>query len=461
MTQPYSAETVGQEEKYPKFRTIVFSLLVLVALFLLTFIIIKLNSKPEEKERTFNTLAVMGARAYQEDVTLTVNTQGEVRPLTEIDLVPEVGGKIVYVSPNFIEGGFFKKGETLIRIDDSNYKVAKIRAQATIAQAEQALTREKAEGEIAKSDFEELGRGEPSALAMRVPQRQEAEATLLAAQADMQAADLQLGRTNVRAPFDGRVLMKSSDVGQFVSPGSPLGRIFSTNIVEVRIPLTNADLAKVDLPIAFNAESRETAPKVKLSTNIGGDIQEWTGYIMRTASTYDVQSRALFAIVEVFDPYGKGASQNGVPLAPGLFVNAVIEGKKLKDVIVLSRDGLRPQNEVYVVDEQGNAEVRIATVADSDAERAIITSGVKPGELVVVSPLERSRIATPLKVLDINDPKTVIVDPPKPDWMKEGKAKKEKKKKDADSDDTQESDKTAGGKTDSSNSTSETSGDSE
>jgi RND family efflux transporter MFP subunit len=458
MTQPQTVGATEQNEKYPKFRAFVFSLLVLVGLAVATFIWIKATSKPEEKERTFNSLAVMGARAYEQDVTLRVQTQGEVQPLTEIDLVPEVGGKIVYVSPNFIEGGFFKKGETLIRIDDSNFKISKIRAQATIAQAEQILAREIAEGEIAKSDFEDLGRGEPSALALRIPQRQEAEASLLAAEADLESAELQLSRTNVRAPFDGRVRTKSSDIGQFVSPGSPLGRIFSTNIVQVRLPLTDADLSKVDLPIAYNAESRETAPKVILSTNIAGERQEWTGYIMRTDSTYDTQSRALFAIVEVFDPYGEGASQNGVPLAPGLFVDAMIEGKKLENVIVLSRDGLRPQNEVYVVDDKGNAEVRNATVADSDATRAVITSGVEPGELVVVSPLERSRIATPLKVLDINDPQTVIVDPPRPDWMK----KKDESDKDSEEDsDTQEREKTAGGKSDKTASTLESSGGSE
>jgi len=458
MTQPQTVGATEQDAKYPKFRAFVFSTLVLVGLAVATVIWIKATSKPEEKERTFNSLAVMGARAFEQDVTLRVQTQGEVQPLTEIDLVPEVGGKIVYVSPNFIEGGFFKKGETLIRIDDSNFQIAKIRAQATIAQAEQALAREIAEGEIAKSDFEELGRGEPSALAMRLPQRQEAEASLQAAEADLESAELQLRRTSVRAPFDGRVRTKSSDIGQFVSPGSPLGRIFSTNIVQVRLPLTDADLSKVDLPIAYNAESRETAPKVMLSTNIAGERQEWTGYIMRTDSTYDTQSRALFAIVEVFDPYGEGASQNGVPLAPGLFVDAMIEGKKLENVIVLSRDGLRPQNEVYVVDEKGNAEVRKATVADSDATRAVITSGVEPGDLVVVSPLERSRIATPLKVLDINNPQTVIVDPPRPDWMKQSGDSDENSDEETE---TQESDKTAGGNSDKTASTSESSGGSE
>lgn len=419
-----------KQEKYPIFRTIVFSILVLAALIIAALIWIGLAEKPEENRRSFNTLAVMGAPAYQDTVQLTIETQGEARPQIEIDFVPEVGGKIVYVSPNFIEGGAFNKGETLVRIDDSNSQVAKIRAQAAVAQAQQTLAQEIAEGEIARRDFEELGRGQPSDLALRIPQRLQAEASLQAANADLQNAELQLSRTKVVAPFSGRVRSKASDVGQFVSPGARLGRIFSTGVVEVRLPLTDGDLARVDLPIAYNATSREEAPQVKLSGVIGGELQEWQGQIMRTDSTYDIQTRALFAIVEVADPYGKGASQNGVPLAPGLFVDAQITGKTIESAIIISRDGLRPQDEVYVVDDKGQAEIRQTVVLDTNVNRAVLASGVEVGELVVVSPMERSRVAIPLKVLDVNDPKIVIVDPPEPEWMKRAKegAKKEEKK---------------------------------
>lgn len=420
---------VQKQDKYPIFRVIVFSILVLVGLFILTKVIVAMNQKPEERKRSFNTLAVMGARAYQDDVRLMINTQGEVRPQIEIDLVPEVGGKIVYVSPNFIEGGFFKKGETLIRIDDRDVQVSKIRAQSAIAQAQQVLSREIAEGEIARRDFEELGRGEPSDLALRVPQRQQAEAALQAAQADLRAVELQLSRTSVRAPFSGRVRTKTSDIGQFVSPGARLGRIFSTDIVEVRLPLTDGDLAKTDLPIAYKAKNREDAPKVELRASIGNVEQVWNGYIMRTDSTYDTQTRALFAIVEVFDPYGKGASQNNVPLAPGLFVDAKVEGKLVEGVVVVTRDGLRPQDEIYVVDDKGKAEIRKVNVIDTDPTRAVINSGLDAGELVIISPMERSRVSMTLKVLDSEDPTNVIVDPPEPEWMKKAKAKKPEEKK--------------------------------
>jgi len=404
-------------------------ILCIIGFIFLGSVIIKYNSKPEEKKRAFNTLAVLADYAVLDDIQLEVKTQGEARPQTEIDLVPEVGGKIVFVSPNFIEGGIIKKGEVLLRIEDYDYKVSVIRAQAQVAQAEQSLIREKAEGEIAKKDYLELGRGEPSPLALRLPQQAQALASLQAAEAELASANLQLKRTEVRSPFTGRVKTKNSDIGQFVSPGRTLGRIFSTSIVEVRLPLSDRDLSKMDLPVAYVAKNRASAIDVKLSAIIGGKRRYWSGKIMRTASTYDTQTRALFAIAEVVDPYGLGASENGYPLAPGLFVDAEIAGKVYQEVIVLPRDGLRPDNEVYIVNNKGKTDIRKVDVLDSDSERAVLLGGVDEGELVVLSPMERSRVSMTLRALDVNNPDNILVDPPKPDWMKKLEANKEDKSK--------------------------------
>lgn len=403
-------------------QSIVSALLIIFVFIMLTATIVNVMKKPKEKKRNFNTLAVIADYAKIDDVQLRVTTQGEARPQIEIDLVPEVGGKIVYVSPNFVEGGIFKKGETLLRIEDADFKVAVIRAEASVAQAQQVLVREQAEGEIARQDYAELGRGEPSPLALREPQQAQARASLQAAQAEVDAAKLNLDRTYVRAPFSGRVRTKASDIGQFVTPGSRLGRIFSTDVVEVRLPLSDDQLSKLDLPLAFMAKDRATAPTVDLHAIVAGQERHWEGRIVRTDSAYDTSTRALFAIAEVYDPYGAGASDDGVPLAPGLFVDADIKGKSFESVITIPRDGLRPQDEVYIVDDKGKAEIRQVTVLDATSDRAVLTGGVTAGELVVLSPMERSRVDTPLKVLDVNDPNKVLVDPPKPDWSKEGKS---------------------------------------
>ena len=413
-----------------KILVVAIPLLIIVGFVVATSVFISLTKKPKEKKRNFNTLAVIADYAKVEDVQLKVRTQGEVRPQVEIDLVPEVGGKIVFVSSNFIEGGIFKKGETLLRIEDADFKVAVIRAEANIAQAEQVLVREQAEGDIARQDYAELGRGEPSPLALREPQQAQARASLQAAQAELESAKLNLARTSVRAPFSGRVRTKASDIGQFVTPGSRLGRIFSTDVAEVRLPLSDPQLAKLDLPLAFVAKNRASAPKVDLHCLVAGHERHWEGRIMRTDSTYDTASRALFAIVEVWDPYGKGASADGVPLAPGLFVDADITGKSYDNVITIPRDGLRPQDEVYVVDDKGKAEIREVTVLDASPNRAILTAGVAAGELVVLSPMERSRVEMTLKVLDAKNPENLLVDPPKPDWMIEQEKEKAEAAKD-------------------------------
>lgn len=432
-----SAQDYGIPEKQGgwlrKLLVVLIPILIFLGFIVAAIVAVKLNSKPKERTRNFNTLAVIADYARRDDVQLEVRTQGEVRPQVEIDLVPEVGGKIVYVSPNFIEGGIFRKGETLLRIEDSDFNVAVIRAEASVAQAQQALVREEAEGAIARQDFEELGRpGQASSLALREPQIAQARAALQAANAELEAAKLNLSRTSVLAPFSGRVREKSSDIGQFVSPGSRLARVFSTNISEVRLSLSDDQLSKLEIPLAFVAENRAAAPEVILSARVAGALQTWNAHIMRTDSTYDTQTRSLFAIAEVLDPYGKGKSDGGIPLAPGLFVDADIDGKKFENVIVIPRDGLRPQDEVYVVDDKGKAEIRTVSVLDTTAERAVLTGGVEAGELIVLSPMERSRVEMTLKVLDANNPEIVIVDPPKPDWQKKAEAKQgdgEQKKK--------------------------------
>ena len=119
-----------------------------------------------------------------------------------------------------------------------------------------------------------------------------------------------------------------------------------------------------------------------------------------------------------------------MPLPPGLFVDAAVKGKTFEGVIVLPRDGLRPDNEIYVVDDKGKVEIRKAEVLDTNSREAYLYSGVDVGELVVLSPMEKSRVSMTLKVLDAKDPTKVLVDPPEPEWMKEmAKAKEENKEK--------------------------------
>jgi RND family efflux transporter MFP subunit len=411
-------------------------LVIFVPIFILLTAFIGLSlmkagqKKPEVSKRRDPTLAVMAVPAYEDTVVLDVTVQGQTRPRTEVDMSPQVGGKIVYVSPNFVAGGQFRRGEVLLRIEEADFKVAVLRAEAAVARAEQLVVREKAEGAIAAEDWKDLGRGgEPSALTLRKPQLAEAEAGLKSAQADLDNAKLQLSRTNVTAPFSGRIRTRFADIGQFVGPGTRLAQVFATDAVEIPLSLNDADLTRLDLPLNMGAHNKAPKLDVELSAVISGKRRRWYGQIVRTDGVFDPQTRTFSAIAEVRDPFGKGASEDGFPLPPGLFVDAEITGKTLENAIVIPRDSLRPEDKVYVVDDKGEAQSRDTEVLDTNAERAIIKGGVEAGELVIISPLEKSQISLKFKVLDANDPTTVLIEPPKPDWMKEKKKEEPETKK--------------------------------
>lgn len=363
------------------------------------FILVATQPQPEEADATPRPVAVFVEQAQRESVSLTVRSQGEARPRTQISLVPQVGGRIMYVNPDFIEGGFFEAGETLVRIEDADYRLAVTRAEAQVAQAEQALAREQAESDLARSEWEELGEGEASSLTLREPQLAEARAQLAAARASLQDARLDLQRTRVSAPFSGRVRTKSADLGQYVTPGTPLGEVFSTDTVLVRLPLTDYDLGLLGIPVAFNAETDGGGIPVTLSATLAGQRQEWQAEITRTDSAIDAQTRVLYAIAEVEDPYGAAAA-GGNPLAVGLFLSAEIEGREVENAYVLPRSALRGENTVYVAEEGGTLSVRTVAVVNSDPERLIVSSGVTAGEMVVISPVRGANTGMRIQSLD-------------------------------------------------------------
>ena len=357
---------------------------------LIVFALFMMNATAPQAERTSaepRPVAVFAAPVEQSDVVLTVQTQGEVSPMIEIDLVPQVAGRIEYVNPNFIEGGFFEAGETLIRIEDADYRLAVTRAEAQVAQARQTLVREEAEADLAAREWEELGEGQASALTLRQPQMAQARASLAAAEAQLQEARLNLQRTRISAPFDGRVRVKSADLGQYVAPGTRLGEVFATDAVQVRLALTDSQLAMLNIPIAFQASEQNPAPGVTLSAVVAGQHREWQAELVRTDSAIDPQTRVLYAIAVVEDPYGQAAAGNGSPLPVGLFVDAEIEGRTVHDAYVMARSALRGANSIYVAAQGGRLSVRQISVISSSPDRLIVAGNIAAGEMVITSPV--------------------------------------------------------------------------
>jgi len=373
-----------------------------------------MKPEAEKSEEPRAGLNVFAEPVQEVSLTLKVDAQGEVRPKTEIVVAPQTSGRIAYVSPDFIDGGFIRRGQVLVRIDAQDYELGVVRARSLVATAEQRLAREVAESELALQDLEDLGMTDASPLARREPQLAEAQASLDAAKSQLKDAELALARTAVIAPFDGRVRERSVDIGQVVAPGQSLGRIFGNDIVEVSLPLKDAELGRLGLPIAFADSEATPGPEVVFTGTVGGEPRTWKGKVVRTGAAVNSQTRQINVIAELRDPFGAGAD-NGAPMAPGMFVNAQILGKSLDRVMVAPRSALRGDDKLYIGDpDTGKLSIRTVNIEFSDRDGAYFHEGADVGELAIVSPIQAPFDGMSLTVMQrMEDGSVKVHNPPK------------------------------------------------
>ncbi len=334
-------------------------------------------------------------------VRINVYTQGNVVPRTETSLVAEVSGKVDSISPAFVSGGFFNKGDVLVKIDEKDYRLMVTQARLQVAQAELSLKIEEQESEIAIKEWKRLNNTSPPSLVAREPQLKEARAALESAKASLQQAEINLERTNIRAPYTGRVRSKSVDIGQFVSPGMTLANIYAVDFAEIRLPLPDEELAFLDIPEDFRSlQTYSSGPKITLKAEFAGKMNEWTGYLTRIEGEVDSRSRMVYVVARVEDPYSMKSDNSYRPLIVGMFVHAEIEGRLLDDVVVVPRTAIRDNNNVLIVDSEKKMWFREVTILKLDPEQAFIRTGLNNGDLICISALNAVVDGMPVTVYD-------------------------------------------------------------
>lgn len=355
-----------------------------------TAILIGLHSETEVSPPAPPPPLVRVLTVQPQNFHLKVLTQGTVAPRTESMLISQVSGQILWVAPSFASGGFFQAGDLLVRLDQRDYESGLAQARFQVAKAKVRLSNEKEEARIAREEWIRIGQGEPTPLVFREPQLAEAQASLEAAQAVLNQAQLNLDRTELRAPYDCRVRTKLADVGQVVNTGTSIAKIYAVDYSEVRLPIPDADLAFLDLSLNFweKPESPPKGPKVYLTANFAGNLHTWEGQIVRVEGEIDSQNRMIHLVARVEDPYGKRYGLTDPPLAVGLFVEAEILGRKLKNVVVFPRSVLRDNLEILVIDGENRLQIRQVEVIRNFEQEVIIGSGLIEGERVCISSLD-------------------------------------------------------------------------
>jgi RND family efflux transporter MFP subunit len=346
-------------------------------------------SKPAMKKRKPSTPVPMVRTVTVTTGPQTVHVLGEgtVRPLREIDLVPQVGGKVVYVSPALVNGGKFIKGDMLLRIDPVDYELAVTLAEAKVKNSESLLRLAEEEAAAAREEWRLLhaddahSEEKPPPLVAKEPQLAAAIAGLKADKADLDRALLNLERAALRAPFTGRVSGEDVGIGQYVSPGQPLASLYCTEAAEIVVPLEDEDAFWFHIP-GFTPGKGTGSPAV-VRARIAGREQAWTGKVVRTEGKLDERTRTINVVVRVKDPYAEKP-----PLAVGLFVTVDIQGRTLPDAALIPRSALREGNMVWVIENDERLRFREVEVGRVQGNQALVKTGLDNGERVVTTPLK-------------------------------------------------------------------------
>lgn len=326
---------------------------------------------------------------------LTVSSEGNVQPKVETKIVAQVSGEVIELSPRLAAGGDFRKGDVLLKLDPRDYEIALTRSKAALsrAKAEQRFAAEEA------SRIESLYRDELASIAqLQNAQRltSVADAALQDASASVDRAKIDLERTVIKAPFNGRVRSEDVDVGQYVTKGAMVAKVYDTDRLEVRLPLADAQLAYLDSRYAQTGLAGDTPANVTLTADYAGDAQTWDAKLLRTEGDISTKSRFLYVIAEVT----KTINSNGVRLPVGLFVDATIEGRSVNNVVSIPRTALRPDSSVMVIDDEERLHFRDVSVFKLSDSDAIISDGLASGERISISPLQFVVEGMPVTVID-------------------------------------------------------------
>ena len=381
-------------------------LLPIIVLLSLLFAAYIVTSNPPSAKRgqpsTTPQISVEVAKLIRKDLPIGIDSYGTIKPRTQSVLLPQVSGQIISINPKFRAGGFFEEGDILLQLDQRDLLAEVKIAQANLFSAQQSFSEEQARVEQAEQDWQRLGNNKKAPdLVLRKPQLMAAQASVFSAEASLSKAELAVERSNIIAPYTGRVLSKSVDVGQVVSIGTQLAEIYAVDYVEIRLPLKNKDLAYMILPESnrFENAAVQEQPDVTIFSDLA-TRQSWQGKVVRTEGAFDEESQQLFVVAQIDDPYGENEG-NGLPLKIGQYVSAKIKGKTIENALSIPNKAIYQGSYVYVVDDNILKRKNISIAWQSE-DVAVIKSGLEVDELLVLTPLGQVTSGTIVSINSID-----------------------------------------------------------
>jgi|TARA_B110000914_G_scaffold156856_1_gene137882 RND family efflux transporter MFP subunit len=318
------------------------------------------------------------------DYQIKIKSTGTTTPITQTVLTSEVGGEVIYRSKKFSEGSSVISGEILAKIDDTDLQLQYKNALLQLASAEVQFAVQQAEAEIAQEAWEQVGKGTAKDLTAKKPQLKQAKAALEVAKAQVQSAEKKLNKTEITAPYTGRIQNINIDLGSTIIPGQSVGSMYTSNEIEVTLSVKDSDLQFLDIPMDGRKLNPDQKSIVIIKSVYRGEMQEWAGNLERVDGVIDPMTRMIKLIAN----FKNNFIEETKPILPiGLFVEAEINGKQLEDIFMIPNTALTPNDELLVLNQDDTLEIRKVKVITKMKNYILVKEGMKAGERVVVSKL--------------------------------------------------------------------------
>ena len=318
------------------------------------------------------------------DFQVKIISSGTTTPLTQTILNAEVGGEVIYRSKKFSEGSSVIEGEILAKIDDTDLQLQYKNALLQLANAEVQYSLQLAEAEVAKEAWEKMGDGIASDLMLKKPQLKQAEALLEVAKAQVSSAEKKLNKTEIVAPYAGRIQNVNIDLGTTIIPGQPVGAMYTSSEIEITLAIKDNDLQFLSIPMDGRKLDSSEQALVEIESFYKGKIQSWQGKLERVDGVIDPITR-MINLIAVFENDFIETNQSNLPI--GLFVEAKIDGIKVNDVFQIPVTAISENNIVYIVDSNNELELRELSILKKYSDFVIVKEGIRAGERIVTSKL--------------------------------------------------------------------------
>ena len=318
------------------------------------------------------------------DYQIKIKSTGTTTPITQTVLTSEVGGEVIYRSKKFSEGSSVISGEILAKIDDTDLQLQYKNALLQLASAEVQVAVQQAEAEIAQEAWDQVGEGIPQELTTKKPQLKQAKAALEVAKAQVQSAEKKLNKTEITAPYTGRIQNINIDLGSTIIPGQPVGSMYTSNEIEVTLSVKDSDLQFLDIPMDGRKLNSDQKSIVIIKSLYKGEMQEWAGNLERVDGVIDPMTRMIKLIAN----FKNNFIEETKPILPiGLFVEAEINGKQLEDIFMIPNSALTPNDELLFLNQDDALEIRKVSVLTKMKNHILVKEGMEAGERVVISKL--------------------------------------------------------------------------